>query len=148
MERHCHCKVQGADCSRGGVGCASGGRAFCGFYDLGWLTGCGCHGGHGYPPLDGVDKKSGEVGGLPEARGAGPHCLPSSAGNNNQYRLAWQPTKKYKRDYKFGSHTQTLFIELCTSEMSSLISTLQHKRMKKQIPGDPNKMSIHVICGM
>ena len=42
---------------------------FCGFYNLGWLTGCGCHGGHGYPPLDGVDKKSGEVGGLPEARG-------------------------------------------------------------------------------
>ena len=69
MERHCHCKVQGVDCGRGGVGCASGGRAFCGFYDLGWLTGCGCHGGHGYPPLDGVDKKSGEVGGLPEARG-------------------------------------------------------------------------------
>ena len=68
MEHHCHCEVQGVDGGRGGVGCAGGGCAFC-FYDLGWLPGCGCHGGHGYPPLDGVDKKSGEVGGLPEARG-------------------------------------------------------------------------------
>ena len=61
MERHCHCKVQGVDCGRGGLAGASGGCAFCGFYDLGWLTGCGCHGGHGYPPLDGVDKKVGRL---------------------------------------------------------------------------------------
>ena len=39
------------------------------FYDLGWLTGCGCHGGHGYPPLDGVDKK--KWGGWRITRGQG-----------------------------------------------------------------------------
>ena len=98
--------------------------------------------------LMGLIKKVGRLEDYQRPGGAGPHCLPSSAGNNNQYRLAWQPTKKYKRDYKFGSHTQTLLIELCTSEMSNLISTPQHKRMKKQIPGDPNKISKHVLCEM
>ena len=43
-----------------------------------------------------VDKiVGGWVGGLPEARGAGPHCLPSSDGNNNQYRPA--ADAKHKR---------------------------------------------------
>ena len=72
------------------------------FYDLGWLTGCGCHGGHGYPPLDGVDKKKWGGWRITRGQGAGPHCLPSSAGNNNQYRLAWQPTKNTKEIISSG----------------------------------------------
>ena len=139
MEHHCHCEVQGVDGGRGGVGCAGGGCAFC-FYDLGWLTGCGCHGGHGYPPLDGVDKKSGEVGGLPEARGLAHIASLRLVGITINIDWHGSRQKNTKEIISLGhTHKLLICIELCTSQMSTLISTPQQRRMKKQIPGVPKK---------
>ena len=52
--------------------------------------------------LMGLMKKVGRLEDYQRPGGAGPHCLPSSAGNNNQYRLAWQPTKNTKEIISLG----------------------------------------------